>query len=535
MIKSVTLLKENNILPIKHVQRHDFQVDLIYDISADTVATLQITFNTPILYFRNHDYRWQGVDKHLISNWYAPKILMLENKRIIQANLHIGVWEVHPKNKYILLWHLNPKNASPLSEYDSKHVKHISQAVSTSGLKGSLSLLFPIYSGIEVSRSLIPFSAIACFTDHCDFDTLENLKLQRQFFKTYGLKITKGFFLNHFSKRPKTASFELHQDELTAWRDDGHELAYHSLSQSLRPLDVSLDAFLNFKPPFHDITTWIDHGFQPYNTSLYNNHKRLKKHYGSILKNNNIHAIWNYIDSGTAAYGVINQINPKQFTLYAYYNGIKHLGIKERTSKFIKNILFHYFNDPFSLQVYGRIAQFYKSNPNKRTLRGYLDFVGNLSKLVRLLFPILLYWKTKRHQVYPLAEFSPVTFSIDLNGHPFTMFQTIELLDFKNGLCPHNIDLLIEERGLFIAHTYFSVPLTYHQGKLFESDNHIDSTVENNFSYLSKKIADCDIWNPTVNELVSYLNKLSLIYFECNEQGDLLVRDDHQLVYRKVL
>jgi len=68
------------------------------------------------------------------------------------------------------------------------------QSVSKCNFINPLALLFPLDEGIEISRSKIPFSAIACFTDHCDFDTLRNLKQQRQFFKTYNIRITKGFF-----------------------------------------------------------------------------------------------------------------------------------------------------------------------------------------------------------------------------------------------------------------------------------------------------------------------------------------------------
>lgn len=66
--------------------------------------------------------------------------------------------------------------------------------------KTKLELLFPKQC-IEISCSKVPFSAIACFTDHCDFDTLENLKTQRTFFKKHEIKVTKGFFINHFSKK----------------------------------------------------------------------------------------------------------------------------------------------------------------------------------------------------------------------------------------------------------------------------------------------------------------------------------------------
>ena len=81
-------------------------------------------------------------------------------------------------------------------------------------------------------------------------------------------------------------------------------------------------------------------GFSPNNASLYKNHERIRHNYGASLQYKGIDAFWNYIDSGTAVKGVINQLNPNQFTLQSYYNGIKHLKLKERIPMLIKNIIF---------------------------------------------------------------------------------------------------------------------------------------------------------------------------------------------------
>ena len=154
------------------------------------------------------------------------------------------------------------------------------------------------------------FSAIICFTDHCDFDTAENLKIQLYFFNENHIKITKGFFLNHFSKRADNASYENESEILDLWRNSGHELCYHSLSQSIKSSEESLSEFLNFEPPFSDVNVWIDHGFQPYNFSFYKKFGIDDKLFEDKLINKNINVLWNYIDSGTATNGIINQLNP---------------------------------------------------------------------------------------------------------------------------------------------------------------------------------------------------------------------------------
>ena len=534
MIKTIKLLKGKSSHDINfvHIHEHHIEIDSSFDGTAST--TIELEFIVPISHFRNHDYTWQILDGRMIANWYAPKLLMLQNNQIVQANQHVGIWEIDHKNSSKLLWHFNLEKSNPLAQYDHNNSKQIVQAVSSSKLIKPLALLFPLFSGIEMSRSKVPFSAIACFTDHCDFDSLSSLMQQRQFFKAYDIKITKGFFLNHYSKRPDTACDELHHEELEAWYNDGHELAYHSLSQSVKPIDESFYDFKNFKPPFKDVITWIDHGFQPYNVSLYNNYECIRKDYINILKEKKLDNFWNYVDSGTAARGVINQINPKQFTLQAYYQGIEHLNLKDRVPLLIKNIIFHYFNDDYSLSIYHNLAKYFKSTKQKKTFRKRLEMTINAMKLIGLLLPMFLFWKTRKYKVYPLASFVPVIFNHDVEEEKFTVFQTLELIDFKNSLTNTNIDLLIKESGLFIGHTYFSAPLNYHRGKLFGSSNEIDEEVEQNFKYLSQRIANHDIWNPTLEELVAYFKKLSLVSFFCNQTGELFVEDKNNLSFREV-
>ena len=55
----------------------------------------------------------------------------------------------------------------------------------------------------------------------------------------------------------------------------------------------------------------------------------------------------------------------------------------------------------------------------------------------------------------------------------------IEFTEILNEI--KNIDLLIQENGLFIGHTYFSVNMKHHYGKLFENENILNSKVVENF------------------------------------------------------
>ncbi|MGL5111788.1 MAG: hypothetical protein ACRC6O_03995, partial [Flavobacterium sp.] len=231
---------------------------------------LEIRFELPVSQYRSHDYQWLDADTPWVANAFCPKIIKLSNGMLVQANILGGIWEVHPKNKSVLLWRFNPAFAATITQYTMPANDRQLKPVTPNFYElPPLALLFSTQNAIEFSRSKIPFSAIVCFTDHCDFDTAENLVLQRQFFKENGIKVTKGFFLSHFSKRADNASYEHDADELELWRQDGHELCYHSLTQSLLPNPESKTSFHTFNPPFSELTTWIDHGYQPYNFSLF--------------------------------------------------------------------------------------------------------------------------------------------------------------------------------------------------------------------------------------------------------------------------
>jgi len=143
-------------------------------------------------------------------------------------------------------------------------------------------------------------------------------------------------------------------------------------------------------------------------------------------------------------------------------------------------------------------------------------------------------WRYKKNRVYPLAKFSPLMFNHTIKEEKFIVFQTLEVTDFKNALSKYNIDLLIKESGLFIAHTYFSAPMVYHHGKLFYKENKIDLEVDKRFQYLSEKIQSKNIWNPTLHELIEYLNKVNQIFYDCNEDGEIFILDENKLVFREV-
>jgi hypothetical protein len=538
MIESVYFVSNNgDRKPIQNeilVNKLVFDCNEFHGIKSQSFSFC-ITFKVPIISFRNHDYNWINCKKGRIANEFCPKIIKLDNGFFVQPNINFGIWEVNSSNPKQLIWHFNPENSNPLTQYKgNENSKKIIQANNSFDFFIQPSLLFSQHYAIEFSRSKIPFSAIVSFTDHCDFDTLESIRLQRIFFKENNIKVTKGFFLNHFSKRDDNASFENDSNELLLWREDGHELAYHSLSQSLKPIDESLSDFFNFQPPFETIPTWIDHGYQPYNFSLYDNHQIDSSEFSLNLKKKNISILWNYIDSGTATIGVINQLNRADFTLNSYLKGIKDNALKDKFGMIIKNIIFHFYADRNLILNYVKTARSFKRFFYQRKLKSLFTFVNCVFILLFPILKVFLFWKSTKDKTYKYANYSPIFFKHKLVDNEFYVFQTLEMVDFKKALQKENILKLINEKGIFIAHTYFAVPMKYHTGRVFKEPNQIDSIVAENFSYLGLKIKKGEIWNPTLIELVNYLSKFEKTILDVDLDGKIIVSESKGLLHRIV-
>ncbi|UTN04591.1 hypothetical protein L0669_01510 [Flavobacterium bizetiae] len=535
-IEIITSLERHKVLfDINHPYKKTIDLSLFSPSNANSFE-IEITFKESITEFRDQDYTWKKGKEYYIANEFSPKIIKLKSGQIVQSNIAAGIWEIDPSKKNILLWRFNPNCAKPIANYfGNENKKVIFTAKQKFGFVEIPALLFPKNEGIELSRSKNPFTAIACFTDHCDFDTAENLILQREFFKEHRIKVTKGFFLNHFSKRENNASFQNQKEELLKWNNDGHELCYHSLSQSIKTDDESFADFEQFAPPLSEIKVWIDHGFQPYNFSLLRNKKINEKKFEEIFYKKNINTLWNYIDSGTATNGVINQFNSNHFTLSSFLKGNNDLSLIKKTQLLIKNIVFHYYNEEDLILRYKYTASRFKKVFFQRDVKSFFPLMKDLFILGVSVFSVLIFWKTKKKEPYKLAKYSPILFKHTIIDNEFYIFQTLEMLDFKKSLSQENIDLLINEKGVFIAHTYFSVPMEYHNGKLFSTPTTIDKNVSENFKYLGVKIKNDQIWNPTLTELIEYWKDFEKVIFDIDLQGNMFEKSTTNLQSRKTI
>lgn len=538
MIKSISINSNaiKQIYAFDENQKHKLSIDLTkINLSEQYSFDIEIIFEQPILEFRNHDYKWVKCDEDRIANQFCPKIIKLQNGQLVQSNIHFGIWEISKKRNNVLLWRFNPDFSQPITVYSGNSNRKVSESSKKNfDFPEHPALLFPKDHALEFSRSKYPFTAIACFTDHCDFDTAENLSLQRMFFKENRIKITKGFFLNHFSKRADNASFQNDKEELLKWKSDGHELCYHSLSQSIKNEAESFEDFAVFVPPLKDIKVWIDHGYQPYNFSLLKQNRLSDKEFEKTLSDKNINTLWNYIDSGISTSGVINQLNSQHFTLGGFLKGNKNLGFVKKIQLMIKNIVFHYYNDEDMIIKYKSVAGNFKKIVFQKKIKFILPFLKNSFDLGLSIFSILLSWNTSKNKPYKLAKYSPIVFKHTIAEKEFYIFQTLEMLDFQKSLSKNNLETLINEKGIFIAHTYFSVPMEYHKGRLFSDPKTIDIKVSDNFKFLGEKIRNKEIWNPTLTELIEYWKNFETIVLNIDQNGDLFTEMNSILDMRKL-
>lgn len=538
MIKSITILANNSIKNVSFTSNPSTKIAIdCKNIISKNLSSfdIKITFTQPIKVFRNHDYTWVAISQKRIANSFAPKVIQLKNGNYVQANCNHGIWEVNKNAPNVLLWRFNPQWATPITHYSgTKNTKKITSANTKLELEEELALLFSQNHSIELSRSPIPFAAIACFTDHCDFDTAKNLEIQRTFFKSNNIKVTKGFFLNHFSKRDDNASFENQDKEINQWQQDGHELCYHSLTQSIRDKACAFNEFKHFIPPFNNIPIWIDHGFQPYNFSLFEKNGISSTEYENTLINKGISVIWNYVDCANATKEIINQLNTSQLNLEKYYLAIKGQPFLKRCISLIKNIIFHYDNDEFRVRNYIESITHLKNIISKGKVQEIFGLIKNVSPILAILLKVFFTWNTAKKQTYKAAQYSPLFFKHTIDKKEFYIFQTIEMLDFTTALSKDNINTLIQESGVFIAHTYFSVNMNHYIGKLINSDTSLNETVVSNFDYLSQKVIEKTIWNPTLSELLTYYKKFQETIFDIDEKGFIFIKNDSTIPYRNL-
>ncbi len=187
------------------------------------------------------------------------------------------------------------------------------------------------------------------------------------------------------------------------------------------------------------------------------------------------------------------------------------------------------------MKNYSQLASSYKKIVKSKSVVTVFSFIVRLFGVVVPLFKIVLFWNSYKNKVYPLAKYQNLFFEHTIAGNKFVIFQTIEFLDFINVLNQQSIDKLVNERGLFVAHTYFSVPMDYHEGRMFTKSGEVHPTVAENFDYLGQSIKENKIWNPTLKELVAFWLEFNKVELTLKENGEIGIKNPTEIPYRIII
>lgn len=473
---------------------------------------------------RSSYYEWIPIDKpDSIANYHSPKILKFEGGRFLLGLNNEGVWE-WDKAKNILKWVLIHPDLTPTFHYNENDEREwLRDFKFFEGKQFETSLFWGNGPVPEFSRTPMGFVATVCFTDHCDFDTPSLLESQRHFFKEVGIRTTKGIFLHTFSHQGDFAALDQAgvKEEFEKWEEDGHELAYHALSRSFR--EESWEEYAQLESPegLNRFTTYIDHGFLPYNYTKQEvtGYANWYRH----MESAGINLIWNYLDVIEGNLRSNNQLLPTDSTI---------LAIKEEKAVAIrKKVSFDPSRNFKTRLAYGTREGFDKG---MKRLNATVKFAkkGNLIPFLKAAVNVLkegiapeIWVKNLFYQKKPFhfARYSPVVFqAMNQKESSISVFQTISVKDFGSVFSSSSLDKLENEKGLIIAHTYFAFLGENHPGRLFKNNNgELNPDSKKSLLELGNRISSKQIWNPTANELAIFHKKLLKAKYQI-EEGKLV-------------
>jgi len=457
--------------------------------------TIMITLPKKPMWIRNFKYEWQSTEKTIIVGPISPKILKFDDQTFLMANRYIGTWVYNPEKPFELEWIIFGENVQPYFRYDSNHVRDWLEVGGE--LSEDIQLkLFKTEKPFELSFSKFPFKAVVIFTDHCDFDSDLLLLKQREFFKKHSIKTTKGFFLKKYShKGDWNSAYEGNEVEFQKWRDDGHELANHSLSQSrLADPWENQQLFHSFNNPesIGSVKVWIDHGYQDYNLTKLNNLEHRSQHLNH-LKTKGLEMFWNYFDVSEVC-DTLNQLDYEQMTISRI---IRAKGL--RFTEKIRLAVFHLSSES-NLLIYRKIATTIKKKKLQSTFITWFHFL-------RLILGVF-----KKQSLALKIKRTQSIFDTEIAG--LDGFQTIIVKDWVHAFNTP-FKKLQDEQGLAIIHSYFSFLEKHHINPLFfDKYGNIAKDVEKSFEQLSDAIKQKKIWNPTLTEFNLHFQEIKKLNLE---------------------
>lgn len=279
--------------------------------------------------------------------------------------------------------------------------------------------------------------SVICLTDHPDFDTVPKLGLLSELFPKYNFRITKGVFPCRdpkFGKMEPGLEVPEYKNYIDMIYESGSEIAYHGLSPRTDPPSFSECLRRIEMMGMYSPKTWIDHGCGSY---LFSREAVFKEGPGLVetLSQAGVENYWSYTD--------------------VWENPVWHLDVWKHRS------LFSAFSNFFSFLwekkgVNVPLMAYYGSSVVKNLLGPdhfyrIIDKPWRMSswKFVAAHSRRLRYFHDKPMVLYDLCGQSSL-----MSNQSIWVFDTLLLNHLAFQLRPANIDLLIKQNGLLLAHCY---------------------------------------------------------------------------------
>ena len=115
------------------------------------------------------------------------------------------------------------------------------------------------------------------------------------------------------------------------------------------------------------------------------------------------------------------------------------------------------------------------------------------------------------------------------------IFQTLAIKNFASAFSERILDEFVSESGFCIAHTYLSVMERHHPGRLFiNEDGEIREETYKAWMRLGDYVKRKKIWNPTLSELIGWMDSYKRIAFDVDENGTVVYRGPSEIATRRI-
>lgn len=478
--------------------------------------SVHLTEQTPLVLSWREAGR--GADLRAVRGWCAGELAWRPG--LLTVRLCLDAAALHPRWSFV---GAQRSQAAPLRP---------------PGERFQLDLLLQAMSGPCTALPVagrFPAGAEAAFTitDHCDFDTLEALRVflrgdgRGPGWVGRGLRLTKGVFTLPSRPRDRPATPSLADRDYHALicqlHADGSEIAPHGLNES-GPIDRAafLDALATIAREFHP-RTWIDHGVSlPYCYSM-GGADAATYDLLAALRHVGITALWAYHDVPAEPGDSLNLLDPRRGRRARARSLVGHLARGHWL------VAAHYLRTTVrEAAAVGRLQPVVEAGftgardlymslrEAKRTTRVLQRAFHAARRVGRAVGTPVAPPPHKRDELFTLA---PALYPE--RGAPARattadeplLFVTQEVVHIADAYHPDALQRLTAERGLHIGHCYLTNRLPYLAG-LFDPLPGLPRLSNRWLRFLDALAAaahDGSLWNPRMGELAEWLRILQLV------------------------